>query len=124
MTPETVKASYRRVLRERITIRRYTGSTANQPRFDAENIRARTVGYAPNELVGSIVQGDRKIIVATTVSPGLSHRQTKETPNYNKHSTQLAMLYPAVAMAVHVVPEPALELMYARLATPSPSLRR
>lgn len=63
MTPAAAKASYRRALKELVTVRRYTGSGSNRPRFDVPKVRARTVGYAPHELVGSIVQGDRKIIV-------------------------------------------------------------
>jgi len=63
MSVESVKASYARTLKERVTIRRYTGSGSSRPRFDAENIRARTVGYEPHELVGGVVQGDRKMIV-------------------------------------------------------------
>jgi len=63
MSVASAKASYARTLKERVTLRRYTGSGTNRPRFDAENIRARTVGYEPHELVGTIVQGDRKMIV-------------------------------------------------------------
>ena len=63
MNTELVKASYRRDLKEIVTIRRYTGSGANRPRFDAENIAARVAGYTPHELIGTIIQGDRKIIV-------------------------------------------------------------
>lgn len=63
MNPETVKASYRRNLKDTITLRRYTGSGTSRPRFDAENIRANVAGYQPHELIGTIMQGDRKIIV-------------------------------------------------------------
>lgn len=47
---------------ETIVIRRYTGAGTNRPRFDAP-VRARVMDYVPHELVGSIVQGDRKLIV-------------------------------------------------------------
>jgi hypothetical protein len=59
------KTQYARALKERVTLRRFIPGTtgANRPRFDAEGVRARTVGYEPHELVGAIVQGDRKIIV-------------------------------------------------------------
>jgi hypothetical protein len=60
---EATKASYRRALKERVTIRRYTGTGANRPRFDIENVRTRIVGYEPHELVGTIQQGDRKAII-------------------------------------------------------------
>lgn len=63
MTPAAIKASYRRVLTDRVTVRRYTGAGSNRPRFDVPNVRASVVGYAPHELIGSIVQGDRKIIL-------------------------------------------------------------
>lgn len=65
MNAAQVKAQYARTLRERVTLRRFIAGTtgANRPRFDAEGVRARTVGYEPNELIGAIVQGDRKIIV-------------------------------------------------------------
>lgn len=65
MNVAQVKAHYARTLKERVTLRRYIAGTtgSNRPRFDAEGVRARTVGYEPHELVGAIVQGDRKIIV-------------------------------------------------------------
>jgi len=46
---------------EFVTIRRYTGSGLNRPRFDAK-ARARVTGYVPSELVGTINQGDRRVI--------------------------------------------------------------
>lgn len=63
MNPDTVKASYRRVLKDIVSVRRYTGSGSNRPRFDAENIRANVTGSAPHKLIGTIVQGDRKILL-------------------------------------------------------------
>lgn len=63
MNPDAVKASYRRTLKDIISVRRYTGSGANRPRFDAPKIRANVSGFAPHELIGTIVQGDRKVIV-------------------------------------------------------------
>lgn len=65
MTPDSIKADYRRMMDkagETITIRRYTGSGPNRPFFDAP-VRARVVDYEPHELVGTIQQGDRKLIV-------------------------------------------------------------
>lgn len=65
MTPEETKDAYRRamdVAGETILIRRYTGSGTSRPRFDAQ-VRARVMDFEPRELVGSIVQGDRKLIV-------------------------------------------------------------
>jgi len=61
-TPEQIKASYRRNLKETVVIRRFTGTGTNRPKFEA-SARAQVVGYAPHELIGGIVQGDRKIIL-------------------------------------------------------------
>lgn len=63
MTPDQAKAMYRRRIGigETILIRRYTGAGTSRPHFDAE-VRARIVGYAPSELIGSVSQGDRKAI--------------------------------------------------------------
>lgn len=65
MTPADLKTSYRAAIDavgENIVIRRYTGAGQNRPRFDVA-VRARVVDYEPNELVGGISQGDRKLIV-------------------------------------------------------------
>jgi hypothetical protein len=65
MTPASARMTYRRMMGlvgEKVLIRRYTGTGANRPRFDAE-VTARVTDYEPSELVGTIVQGDRKIIV-------------------------------------------------------------
>lgn len=65
MTPDSILAAYRRTLDqvgEQIRIRRYTGSGTNRPWFDVE-VQARVMDFDPDELVGTIVQGDRKIIV-------------------------------------------------------------
>jgi hypothetical protein len=63
VTPDQAKGDYRAALKDRIAIRRYTGTGSARPRFDAENIRARVVGYDEQELVGGIQQGDRRAIV-------------------------------------------------------------
>jgi hypothetical protein len=60
-----MKSRYRRAIRqhgEPVLFRRYTGSGANRPQFNAE-VRAWVIGYQPHELIGGIVQGDRKVIV-------------------------------------------------------------
>ena len=64
MTPAAALDMHRRFLLkvgEDIVIRRYTGTGTPRPKVEA-TIRARVMGYEPKELVGSIVQGDRKII--------------------------------------------------------------
>ncbi len=83
MTPAETIASYRdNVLAagEEITIRRYTSTGLNRTKLD-QVIMARVTGYNPDELVGGIQQGDRRIIclaedltanVATLDSPPLT----------------------------------------------------
>jgi hypothetical protein len=64
-SPASIKAMYERHLSrvgEQVTIRRYTGSGLNRPRFDAE-ARARVEDYVPSELVGTIQQGDRRVVL-------------------------------------------------------------
>lgn len=65
MTPAEALSDHRMMLQadgEIVIVRRYTGTGTTRPRFDAE-VRGRVTGYQPHELVGSIVQGDRKVIV-------------------------------------------------------------
>lgn len=65
MTPEQIKADYEQMLNdggEDIVVRRYTGTGTNRPKIDVY-VRARVTGYAPRELVGTIQQGDRLIVV-------------------------------------------------------------
>lgn len=64
MDVASTKSSYRSALGEcePVLIRRYTGSGANRPKFDASAM-AKVSGYQPQELIGGIVQGDIKVIV-------------------------------------------------------------
>jgi hypothetical protein len=67
MSAEAIKASYRRALDaagETVAIRRYAADVAgpHRPWFEVE-VSARVTGYGPDELIGGIVQGDRKLIV-------------------------------------------------------------
>lgn len=64
MTPDQARAMYRRAIGqfETIQIRRYTGSGTARPRFDWD-VQARVMGFQPDELIGSIVEGDSKLIV-------------------------------------------------------------
>lgn len=65
MSPDSVKATYRRMMNERgetVVHRRYTGTGPNRPKFDADVI-AVVAGYDEKDFVGSIVQGDRKVIL-------------------------------------------------------------
>lgn len=62
MTPEAAKSMYGRMLDgETILVRRYTGAGPNRPRFDVQ-MRAQVGGYQPRDFIGTIVQGDRKVI--------------------------------------------------------------
>lgn len=55
---------YRRFMApfETVSIRRYHGAGAARPRFDWD-VGARVTDFKADELAGSIVQGDRKLIV-------------------------------------------------------------
>lgn len=46
---------------ETIVIRRFTGTGVNPPKVDVA-VLCRVTGYAPEELVSGIVQGDRRVI--------------------------------------------------------------
>lgn len=64
MTPATAKAMYARQIDangDTITLRRIHASPTAPT--DVIGVRARVAGYAPEELVGGILQGDRKIIL-------------------------------------------------------------
>lgn len=58
-------AEHRSAINERgetVKHRRYTGAGPNRPRFEAQ-VMAVVVGYEEKDFVGSIVQGDRKVIL-------------------------------------------------------------
>jgi len=65
MTADEARADYREAMDtagQWIAIRRYTGAGEDRPWFEAP-ARARIVGYDPDELVGNIQQGDRRVIL-------------------------------------------------------------
>ena len=65
MTPDQVRSTYRRMIDavgETIMIRRYTGTGTARPWFEVA-VRARVTAYEQKDLVGTIQQGDRKIIL-------------------------------------------------------------
>src|SRR5262245_12186831 len=66
MNRDSITDTYRRMLTDNfeiVTVRRYlTGSGANRPKFDVE-VKARVMGFSPDELVGQVQQGDRKVIM-------------------------------------------------------------
>jgi hypothetical protein len=64
MTPQETLAAYQVALDaagETISIRRFTGIGLTRTSVDTD-VRARVTGYDERELVGTIQQGDRKII--------------------------------------------------------------
>ncbi len=65
MTPEAARASYRRMMDqagETVLVRIYSG--AGDARVSTDYAaKARVTGYAPDELVGDVRQGDRKLII-------------------------------------------------------------
>jgi len=65
MTPAETRAAYSLnmdAVGETITIRRFTGTGVGRVASDTD-VRARVTGYDYRELVGTIQQGDRKVIV-------------------------------------------------------------
>jgi len=65
MNVDEIKSSYRRMMDEvgeEVVMRRYTGSGANRPYFDAP-VMARVVDFKPADFVGDILMGDRSLIV-------------------------------------------------------------
>lgn len=73
MDAATALAQHREMIGEvgeTIYIRRYTGTGPGRTFVDTATT-ARVIGYAPNELVGSIVQGDRKIIALVDTLAGI-----------------------------------------------------
>lgn len=74
MDAQTAADVYRQELDqygEWIAIRRYAGLGASQTWLDVA-VRARVKGFLPEELVGSIQQGDRKLIVLAEDLTGYS----------------------------------------------------
>lgn len=55
---------------EDIAIRRFTGSGTPRPYTDTTT-RARVMGYKPDQLIGPIVQGDRKVIASVSTLTGI-----------------------------------------------------
>lgn len=64
MTPAAARQSYARALRASgtVMIRRYYGGGTPRPKYE-KVCAGRMVAYQPTEIVGPIVQGDRKIIL-------------------------------------------------------------
>lgn len=64
MNVDAIKAEYRRALGEfeTVLLRRYYGTGQNRQKFDAPCL-ARVMGYAPEQLAGTVQQGDTRLIV-------------------------------------------------------------
>jgi hypothetical protein len=67
ITVESARGSYARALTGSVTLRRLTGTGANQTRIDAEGIPARVMSYMPEEMAGAIQQGDQRAYVLVHV---------------------------------------------------------
>lgn len=66
MTPAEARAAHRRQVDqhgETIVIRRYAGTGNSRVVSQSVSVRARVASYSPQQLVGSIQQGDTKLIV-------------------------------------------------------------
>src|SRR5258708_31225214 len=62
MNADGIKATYARELKEMIVVRRYTGTGANRPGFDA-GVRGKARLYGATELIGTITQGDWNVLL-------------------------------------------------------------
>ncbi len=71
---------------ELITIRRYTSTGLGRTKLDLE-VRARVTGYAPDELVGGIQQGDRRLVC-------LAEDLAANAPNSPPDSPPLSIILP------------------------------
>lgn len=64
MTPDEILASYRSFINdvgETVYVRRFSGTPPSITSQDIA-IKARVVDYLPSEIVGPIIQGDRRVI--------------------------------------------------------------
>jgi hypothetical protein len=64
MTPTEILTAYRQMVGEvgeDVVVRRYSGTGSNRPKTDV-TIKARVMDFDRSELVGTIVEGSRKII--------------------------------------------------------------
>jgi hypothetical protein len=66
VTPDKALASHRKMIAqtgEDVIVRRYRGPAGPNQVHDDVTVRARVMGYQPRDLVGSVVQGDRRVIM-------------------------------------------------------------
>jgi hypothetical protein len=91
MTPDEVKTAYQlnmAAVGEPVILRRYISTGLNRTKIDLQ-VMARVVGYNPNELVGGIQQGDRRIIV-------LADDLELAAPNSPPDSPPMTIFFPIV----------------------------
>jgi hypothetical protein len=74
MQAAEAQAQYRGALDQTVTIRRYSGTGSTRTHADY-NARARVTGYAPEALVGNVIQGDRRAIVYSADLDGVGFTQ-------------------------------------------------
>lgn len=73
MDSATALNQHRRMIAEvgeTISVRRYSGTGPARTYVDTQ-AKARVTGYAPRDLVGAIVQGDRRVIVLADTLSGV-----------------------------------------------------
>lgn len=66
MTPAQALADHRMMIDavgEEVTFRRYSGLPPSRSIAASATVKARVTGYQPDELVGGVGQGDRRLIV-------------------------------------------------------------
>ena len=79
MSPDEIKAEYLSAIDEVgefVAIRNYVGITEA---YSDATVRARVVEFSPDQMVGAIVQGDRKLIVlaADVIAAGIELTATQ-----------------------------------------------
>lgn len=65
MTPNSARASLRKQLAQHgsdVTLKRQTAVSPQT--FNSVTVRARVVDFRPEQLIGGIIQGDRKVIMS------------------------------------------------------------
>lgn len=83
MTPEAIRSAYDRMLGsvgETVKFRRYQG-TGEDRDFIQADVTARVAGYEPREIVGSVQQGDRRVIVLADELDDQFEPEPRVSPN-------------------------------------------
>jgi hypothetical protein len=64
MTPQAARSAYKRLLgqTETVTLRRFHGTGTPRSKYE-QPAKARVQGYDPQEFIGTVLHGDRRLIV-------------------------------------------------------------